>query len=169
MFSAHFYEPYLFTYQGFWGASAAFMHYIAPLPYAPPATERAQALASVEERLDAAPLSTIDRITAKRRLNAYFAEENGPELIARRFAEIRAWAERNGVDTNRLIIGEFGAMKDIYGYRGARPKDRNRWLSDVRMTAERNGFAWCVWAMTNTMGIVTGSTDGSQIPVYWKL
>ena len=138
MFAVHFYAPYLFTHQGFW-ATEAFVRYIAPLPYAVPPVLRAQASARMEERLDAAPLSVIDRITAKRRLNAYFTEENGPQLIAKRFDEIRAWAGHNGVDPSRVIIGEFGVMKDIYGYRGANPADRNRWFADVRLTAERNG------------------------------
>ena len=62
------------------------------------------------------------------------------------------------------MLGEFGAMKDIYGFRGAAATDRQRWLADTRMTAEKFGYSWCVHALTRTMGITVRDTDGPLDP-----
>jgi hypothetical protein len=81
---------------------------------------------------------------------------------------VRNWAARNAIDQNRIVLGEFGVMKDVWSYTGADPQDRARWLAAVRSAAERNGFRWIVWAMSNTMGIVTGDVDGLLDPTVLR-
>lgn len=165
MFTVHYYEPNIFTSQGSWASSDKFMQYIAPLPYPVVPSMLAPTLARVQLAMARARgLAPDEReaewLKAKRRLEDYFSEPSGTAVVETRFGEIQAWAVRHGIMPARILIGEFGVMKDIYGYTGARPEDRLRWLGDVRRTSEKLGFAWSVWALTNTMGIVTRDLDG---------
>jgi hypothetical protein len=164
MFAVHFYEPFLFTHQGYWEGVDAFIAHVAPLPYPADLSQREAVVARMEQRMVAAKFGWFERMKARRRVDAYFAEAPDGRAVAARFAEIRAWADRYGVSPDRIVISEFGAMKNIYGKKGAAPADRARWLSDVREAAERNGFAWSVWALTNTMGIVRGDLGGPLDP-----
>ncbi len=167
MFSFHYYNPFVFTHQGYWYGSQGmkFMEYIAPLPYPPQQPKLAATLAGVEQTIGKSrKIKPVDRPRllnqAERRIKRYFTNFAGRESILADFAKARAWADRYAISPQRILLGEFGAMKDIYGYKGAKPADRARWLSDVRQAAETNSFAWSVWTLTNTMGIVTGDLRG---------
>jgi len=165
MFTFHYYEPQIFAYQGYWHARPKFQRYVAPLPYPPEQAKLPVTLARVKQAIGRArKIDPIERPHqwhhAKREIRRYFTKFRGRESILARFAKVRAWADRYAISPQRILVGEFGVMKDIYGYRGAKPADRARWLSDVRKAAETNGFAWSVWALTNTMGIVTRALGG---------
>jgi hypothetical protein len=164
-FTFHYYGPHVFTHQGYWGASDKFIKHVAPLPYPPDPAVQAATLAEIQARImRAADLSPAERTAesakARRRIEAYFGETKGAATIREHFREVADWAAKQGVAPGRILLGEFGTMKDVYGYTGARPADRARWLSDVRTEAERLQFAWSAWALTNTMGIVTRDLDG---------
>lgn len=164
MFTFHYYGPHIFTHQGYWAASDKFMQHVAPLPWPAERAQLAPTLAEVRARIHSArDLSASQREAewdkARRRIEHYFAVD-GPAVIDKDFREVAAWAARHGIAASRILLGEFGVMKDIYGYNGARPADRARWLADVRQAAERHGFPWSAWALTNTMGIVVRDLDG---------
>lgn len=169
MFTFHYYEPNIFTMQGYWHRSMKYLQHIAPLPYPPEPTKLPATLTRVEEAIGKA--RNIDSNSrpsqfkqAKKRIENYFAKFSGQDSILADFAKVRAWADSYGIPPQRILLGEFGAMKDVYGYKGANVADRARWLSDVREAAEINGFSWSVWALTNAMGIVTGDLRGPLDP-----
>lgn len=169
MFSFHYYTPFVFTHQGYWN-SLRFLRYVAPLPYPPQQSKLAGTLERVAQKIARTRKDKpVDRPRllnqAERRIKRYFTDFAGRESIMADFAKVRAWADRYDISPKRILLGEFGAMKDIYGHKGAKPADRARWLSDVRQAAETNGFAWSVWALTNTMGIVTGDLRGPLDPI----
>ncbi len=168
MFVFHYYQPYVFTAQGYWSA-ATYLKYVNRLPYPPDPRQCDAFIARVRHDILAArDISANERVEAAadaaRQLADYFDNSEGANGIVRDFARVQRWADRNGIPYNRIILGEFGAMKDVYGKKGAAPADRARWLSDVRMAAEKAGFAWSVWALTNTDGIVIGDLDGPLDP-----
>jgi endoglucanase len=172
MFVFHFYEPFVFTHQGFWG-SDKYLQYVPPLGFPPDPVLRDSTIASVERRIRAAtdiPRGEKDDQArlARRELAAYFDKNQGADFIARAFDGVAQWADRRGVARERIMLGEFGAMKDVYGKIGAAPGDRARWIAATRMNAERTGFRWAAWSLTNTMGIVTGDLDGPLDPAVLK-
>jgi endoglucanase len=171
IFSFHYYEPFVFTHQGFWG-SLKFLEYIWRLPYPPDSTSFEEFMLTVEQHIRAAPdLSEDERAhlakEASKNLHNYFVNWKVAN-IETDFTNVQKWASRYGIEPGRVLLGEFGAMKDIYGYKGAAPADRMRWLSDVRTAAERFGYSWCVHALTRTMGITVGDTNGLLDPNVLK-
>jgi hypothetical protein len=171
MFVFHFYEPRVFTHQGYWGAER-YLKYLPRLPYPPDPAQLDAELSRVEQKIRAATDIPDDQRAQQARLasqniRAYFRSEPSKN-IEQRFSQVRNWAARNAIDQNRIVLGEFGVMKDVWSYTGADPQDRARWLAAVRSAAERNGFRWIVWAMSNTMGIVTGDVDGLLDPTVLR-
>lgn len=168
IFVFHFYEPFVFTHQGFWG-SDKYLQYVPPLGFPPDPLLRDATIAGVERRVRAAadiPAGEKEAQlkAARRALTDYFGKDQGPAFIARAFDGIAAWADRSKVARSRVILGEFGAMKDVYGKIGAAREDRARWMEAARRNAERLGFRWAVWSLTNTMGIIAGDLDGPLDP-----
>jgi len=167
IFVFHFYEPFVFTHQGFWG-SEKYLEFVAPLEFPPNAAQKSQTIENVLSRIARSSLSEAEKSAqqriARRELSRYFDRNQGPDFITARFDTVRKWAERHDVAPGRIMLGEFGAMKDIYGKKGAPPQDRARWIAHTRQAAEQNGFRWSAWALTNTMGMVTGDLDGPLDP-----
>jgi hypothetical protein len=164
VFSFHYYDPFVFTHQSFWG-SMKFLEYISRLPYPPGSANIEEVLDAVEQRIRATPsLSDDQRVReireAAKHLRAYFANWKGAANIERDFNEVQQWANRYGIQPKRILLGEFGVMKDVYGHKGADPADRIRWLSDTRMIAEKFGYSWSVWSFTGAMGMTVRDTDG---------
>jgi hypothetical protein len=169
IFVFHDYSPRVFTYQGFW-SSSKFLEYLPPIPYPPDPSQQQNTLDRVVTRIRNAseiPSNDRDRVLqdASKYLTDYFQNWKGTASIDNDFSAVQRWADKYGIAPDRIILGEFGAMKDVWGRKGAPPADRARWLSDIRTTAERFGFRWAVWSLTNTMGLVTGDVDGPLDPM----
>ncbi len=172
IFVFHSYEPFVFTHQGFWG-SDKYLQYVPPLGFPPDPLLRDATLGAVERRIGAAAdIPAKDRPQqlkeARKALSDYFDRNQGPAYMAREFDRVAKWADQNRVARDRIMLGEFGAMKDVYDKIGAAPDDRARWMEAARLNAERAGFRWSAWALTNTMGIVTGDIDGPLDPAVLK-
>ena len=168
IFVFHFYEPFVFTHQGFWGSSE-YLQYVPPLSFPPDPLLRDSTVAAVAGRIRTAmaatPEARDDEVhEAHRELMKYFDDDQGPRFIAAQFEDVANWADSHGLDRGQIMLGEFGAMRNVYGKEGARPMDRARWIAAVRKGAERFGFRWAVWSLTNTMGIVTGDFAGPLDP-----
>jgi endoglucanase len=101
---------------------------------------------------------------SSRYLRIYFGQNQDRDVIQRQVSVASLWAERNGVSPQRIWVGEFGALGDIYGYQAAAPEDRQRWFSDARSVFEQFGFGWAVWNYCCAMGIIEGETSGPLDP-----
>ena len=189
LFTFHFYEPYLFSHQGApWAAVGPQLHYrwLNDVPW-PAATGSLKAtLAAVKARMAADPQTTSEQKDAAYKLitrvmTDYFdGNVDRPYLNA--FCDgVSDWATRHGVGAQRIVMGEFGALKSttdrldtweaapqsVTGgpYVAARAADRLRYLADVRVTAEEHGFGWAMWTLFNPgMGLITSDTRHSFDP-----
>lgn len=147
LFSLHYYEPHIFTHQHV-GEDFRYLSGVAwpPRPQdLPGALSRANAAITADKTL-----SSAQRVDASAKANGllstYYRSGQGLRTVADDFARAAAWARGHGVDPRRILLGEFGVTRTIGAYAGASEADVVAWLSAVRTAAERNGFAWALWA-----------------------
>jgi hypothetical protein len=140
----HYYRPHLFTHQGVDPA----VPYVAGLTW-PSGREGLSRALGQAVRLANADRSRTGAEKARalaatrRALRAHFAREQSPARVAADFDRVARWASVHGVPAGRVLLGEFGTVRD-----GAvlPPDARARWLRTVRQTAEARGFGWSLWA-----------------------
>jgi hypothetical protein len=166
LFSFHFYDPHVFTHQGTANVDDA-AHYVSRAPW--PATEEqtAEALARALTRIEAeAPAHRRAALAAQARgfLSRASAAEAGPHAMGRRVEAVKAWADGHGLAPGRVIVGEFGATKDLGATRGPAPADRTRWLAAARMAFEAAGFGWIAWNYHRQGGLIEGEAWGRLDP-----
>jgi endoglucanase len=162
LYSFHFYEPLEFTHQG-----VAKTRDVKGAPW--PADEVAIPLALIYSRLlvsqdaDETANDQAARLTEVRRyLDAYVAGHWDEARLKARFGEVRAWAERHKLPTDRLFLGEFGVMRATDWRGGALDGDRLRWLGAVRHEAEELGAPWAYWEYSNPNGMSLTTYDKSR-------
>ena len=168
IYTFHYYEPFLFTHQGAW-FSSLFVRYLSRVPYPPTVDRTDEFLAMVKQRVAAdTPVDEEGKAKivaeASKYLRSYFGQRQDRDFIQRMVSTASQWAERNRVSPQRIWVGEFGALGDVYGYRAAAPEDRQRWFSDARSVFEQFGFGWAVWNYCCAMGIIKGETSGPLDP-----
>jgi hypothetical protein len=163
VFTFHFYEPLVFTHQGAW-FSSLYVRYLSRLPY-PPSVDRTDEFSAMV-RARATADSTLSHAAraqifseAQKYIKLYFNEPQNRDFIRRRAMIAAEWAKRNLVSPQRIWVGEFGALGDVYGREAAAPEDRRRWLSDARSVFEEFGFGWAVWNYCCAMGITKGENN----------
>ncbi len=168
IYTFHYYEPFLFTHQGAWFTSL-YVRYLSRVPYPPTVDRTDEFLATVKQRI--ATDTAVDEegkakivSEASKYLRIYFGQRQDRDFIQRQVSIASRWAERNRVSPQRIWVGEFGALGDVYGYQAAAPEDRQRWLSDARSVFEQFGFGWAVWNYCCAMGIIKGETSGPLDP-----
>ncbi len=160
LWSFHSYAPFLLTHQGA-GWAGDFIRYVAGLPYPPHAVPRAEldaALERIRERIRAdAPW------TRRAGMLAYLDEEiakldTADELaavMAAPFVEVAGWARRHDIAPQRILLGEFGMIRQEYGTQAVMPAEwRAAYVADMIDLAERNGFAWSIWGYGGAFGVV---------------
>lgn len=162
----HYYAPHVFTHQGVKAdqGDARFWRYISSLPYPAAGADRAATLDHIARQIAAEPgLSAAQRGAAlrgaKAAATAYLDSGFDRAAIWRDFRTVSDWAARSGVDRSRILLGEFGVTRTYGPYRAADDGARERWLTDVRVEAEANGFAWALWAVTGYGGMALVETD----------
>ncbi len=166
----HYYVPMTFTHQGVKaddGAARAW-RYLSALPYPVAGADRAAAMAQVARNVAAdTGLSAAERFTAERgakaAAEAYLDSGFGPEKIRADFAEVAAWATHHGVPAADILLGEFNVTRTYGFYRASAEGDRERWIADVRKTAERCGFGWALWALSGYGGMALVERDGGTV------
>lgn len=161
LFSFHYYMPLSFTHQGtdFGVPDAPASPYAVGLPYPYDAVPPKDIAAAIEERiaadtkLDAAG-KDVARSDARRILAGFLSDAWNRARIESDFASVGAWADRNGIARQRIILGEFAATRRVAGFTGADTPSRLRWLSDVTHLAQAGGFGWALWGINGRdMGI----------------
>jgi len=160
MWTFHSYDPFLMTHQGATWAGD-FIRYVTGLPYPPHAAPKAELDAAVDRvkaRIDAeAPW--LRRSGMKTYLDELLAEidiaEKLDAVVAKPFAIVDAWARRHGIAPDRILLGEFGMIRQEYGGDAIVPAAvRAAYLRDMIDHAERYGFAWSIWGYGGAFGVV---------------
>jgi hypothetical protein len=59
----------------------------------------------------------------------------------------------------QILIGEFGVLRKQPNKPGALCQDRMRWLTDVRQSAEKHGFAWSYFSYDGPFALIRGDDD----------
>jgi len=158
LFSFHFYQPWQFTHQGLAGMAA---QYLTDVPYPARARPMQQSIDETAATIAAAPQKLQAKTTARNDLESYRASSFDRATIARDFDKVARWAREHGVPTQRVILGEFGAMNNAQRGLPTRQAERMRWFSDVREEAEARGFAWAAWVHSGSVGFSLVTRDGS--------
>ena len=96
-------------------------------------------------------------------IKVYFDADPARPFIDGYLRAAADWTKRHGLKPDRVLMGEFGALrKDAYNF-GARAPDRARYVRDVRESAEKFGFAWAFWCLFESMGLMA-DTDHALDP-----
>jgi hypothetical protein len=146
LFSFHYYDPYQFTHQGAsWNAA----RYLADVPYPARARPLDDSLAASAAAVAASGLAEQQKpmayLDAGQRLDRYRQSNFNADAITARFAQIAAWGRSHGIPADRIMLGEFGAIKTALQGGGVRAAERTQWFHDVSQAAEQQGFPWAVW------------------------
>ena len=167
----HFYEPFSFTHQGAtWTLPE--LRYLAGLGFPAQETDKGKVREAIA-RL-AVALHPGDRRQQRiaygmgvEKLDAYLREDPGAALVASRLARVAQWADKMGVARERIILGEFGALRPLPEAKIADDGARAHWLETIRKTAEKSGFGWALWAYHSGFGLLAngekGPLDGAML------
>lgn len=163
LYSFHTYEPHEFTHQG-----TGDKLYLTGLPWPASARGRDEVVALSREAMVANGLSDMeqDAVTAVLDgiIDRYYAEALGIEQLEQGFNDVAAWAGAQGISTERLFVGEFGAARYHPQSGGALDEDRFRYISAVRTLAEASGMGWSMWEYSNPHGFSLISPEGPAAP-----
>jgi endoglucanase len=165
VFSFHYYDPYQFTHQG---APWVGARYLADVPY--PALARAlqDSLGASAALIATSDLTSSQKslaiLDARQRLESYRKSAFDRGAIAQSFDRIASWARDHRVPMKRVILGEFGAMRQDGGRGGLRHAERAAWIHDVREEAEAHGFIWAAWVYRGSGGFsLVKDEEGTEL------
>ncbi len=149
--SVHFYYPFLFTHQ----SATWSMPYLAGtigVPYPASAGSLQETLELTRARFRAVQLPDgVDRAAAEAQAEAeigkYFGQAQGPAQIAEWMNKVADWQAREGVDSDRIVFTEFGAMKQTINGMEIGRTSRARWLRDTSTSIESHGWGWTAYVL----------------------
>ncbi len=160
IWSFHSYDPFLLTHQGAQWAGDTIRH-VTGLPFPPHKAGPdglARILDTIRERIRAeVPLLRQPGMIA------WIEEElarmdTAPEIEAvldAPFATVGAWAARHGVPADRIILGEFGMIRQEWENPAIVPAgERAAYYRAMMDRAEAAGFAWSMWSYSGAFGVV---------------
>ena len=147
----HFYDPFLFTHQGYPGRP-----YIREVPYPSRLGSEKATTDAALAALDAMHKSPIEAELAKHSaihdIHLYFVPGTDRQVIAARMGQAVNWARANNVPPTHLMIGEFSAINWLETDTEARKTARLAWDSDVRSVADSLGIGWAWWGLPKKGG-----------------
>ena len=170
VYAFHFYEPYVFSHQGApWMSGEPMYRYLNTVPWPASAGSKQATLAAVTARMAADAVTpavekreiagTIDRVLVE-----YFNANPDKRFIERHFARVTAWADRHRMPRERILLGEFGALRSDDRYVAALAADRARYIRDVREVCEAAGMPWAFWNLFDGMGLTIDDWSRSFDP-----
>ncbi|MER8446345.1 glycoside hydrolase family 5 protein [Mesorhizobium sp. M1066] len=163
LFTFHFYEPYLFSHQGAPWMREPVYRSLNNVPWPASAGSLEQTLASVRARMAQDTETPEDAKQAayaetERVLKVYFDAQPDRWFVDKYLRQVRDWGDAHGLAPERIIMGEFGALRTDARYVAAPNPDRVRYIADVRRSAEELGFAWALWDLFDGMGMMDDTT-----------
>jgi hypothetical protein len=159
IYTFHFYEPYVFSHQGApWMSTEPMYRYLNTVPWPGSMGTKEKTLAAVAARMVADGETSVAKkrqigATIERVLDEYFNARPDKQFIVRYFARVRAWADRYEIPRERVLLGEFGALRSDERYVAASAPDRARYIRDVREVCEAAGMPWAFWNLFDGMGL----------------
>jgi endoglucanase len=165
LYSFHMYEPHSFTHQRMDDPEG----FASGLPWPAATGTPEQAIEALRAHMDAAGIDAghqaANIIALQGEVASYFRENWGQSQLDGRFEEAATWALGHGIEPSRLFMGEFGAiLMSADGRMGAFNADRLRYLTAVRMEAERYGMPWSIWEYSNPYGMSVILPVGPAVP-----
>ncbi|MFG1379741.1 glycoside hydrolase family 5 protein [Xanthobacter autotrophicus] len=165
-YTFHYYNPHPFTHQG---VPVEVERYVSDLgwpadPAAQGATwERSLAKLNADPGLSPAERQRWAEVTRKVMAD-YFGTAHDSASIGADFETVARWADGHGIERERILLGEFGAVRAPPGSKAA--VDRLRWLDAVRTAAEHSAFPWALWAYKGGggMALVLDHTHADMEP-----
>jgi hypothetical protein len=169
LFTFHFYEPYLFSHQGAKWMSEPFYPALNAVPWPASRGTLETTLAAVRARLIELGQPASGRGAAtyretERVLKEYFDARPDRPFIEGYLRQVRAWAQREGIAPGRILMGEFGAVRTGAGIAASAPADRARYVRDVRVSAEAQGFPWAFWNLFDSLGLLVDDVSRQLDP-----
>ena len=168
MYTFHYYEPHDFTHQGVPAGEgeADYRRMLRGMPY--PARLLGDSTDFVNGNVAASNLKGVERLRvlneAVAKAKSYLQSDFDRKVIAADFGKISAWASRNNISSDRILLGEFGVARSFEGQDCADPISAETWVRDVRQEAERHGFGWSIWALSGGSFMrVTTTEEGSRL------
>jgi endoglucanase len=162
LFSFHYYNSLLFTHQG--ANWTGFEYFVRELRY--PSTKNGtfdSIWLPTKSRIEVSPLGADKKTQmltqGKDWLAFHMSKGFNRSTIDTDMQRVTSWAQRNGVPTNRIFMGEFGVIRpkrtdtaDVW-----RPyaDDRVEWHADVRKSAEAAGFSWAMFSYMGNFGMLS--------------
>lgn len=175
IWSFHSYEPFLLTHQSAGWAGDIVAH-ISGLPYPLSDLSRRDRKAVVD-----ANLASIDKISghsARRDAESFLLDHTDKLSTARGlraamtapFRTVTRWADSHRIPRDRLLLGEFGMIRQEYGKEPAtKPEWRAAYYRDMIAIAEENGIAWAMWSYGGAFGIVDGFSGEKADPAVMDM
>lgn len=165
LYSFHMYEPHSFTHQRLDDPDG----FSSGLPWPADRSTPGAVVARLKSHMAAAGVDefrqALDLAAVSGGIDSYFAENWGLPQLQARLGEAVGWAQRHGIPTERLFMGEFGAMLiSADGRSGADDADRLRYIAALRREAERFGIAWSIWEYSNPHGMSVIRAEGPAVP-----
>lgn len=167
--SVHFYYPFLFTHQ-----SATWSYpYLAGtigVPYPASAGSLEETLELTRARFRTVKLPDgVDRAAAEAQaeteIRKYFAQAQGAAQIADWMNKVADWQAREGVDADRIVFTEFGAMKQTIDGVEIGRASRARWLRDTTAAIESHGWGWTAYVLRDDpFGLYVHESDRNPDP-----
>jgi endoglucanase len=165
IWSFHSYDPFLFTHQGAsW--TTWVNRYFDDVPYPPETLDDAEATALVADatdRMNTNPDETLDVALIAPQI-AEYRSRTGAEWVGIEPQAAADWADRHGIPRHRLILGEFGSMRDKLDGSRHDPASRVAFLRDKREAVEALGIGWAVWVWNGSFGITEDDATRAVAP-----
>lgn len=142
IYTFHDYNPMTFTHQGAtWVGEAAKSLHDVPYPSTPE---------------NVAPLvAELTNEQAKKELAWYGQQRWNIATMEKEIQIAVDWAKERHVP---LWCGEFGVFIEH-----SKPEDRDRWITDMRKTLEKDGIGWNMWDYRGGFALVS-KKDGVSVP-----
>lgn len=156
----HAYAPFVLTHQGAsW--TGDFSPHVTGLPYPLHTADQGE----IETAVAAAKRRFSDKLGwLKGRSNASYLDKLIAEIdtaeelnamLEKPFAVAARWADSHGIARDRLLLGEFGMIRQEYGNDFTVPaSQRAAYYRDVTTLAESHGIAWAMWSYGGAFGVV---------------